>query len=79
MSRKSRSAGTALVTLALVALVTLALVVSPVFAATAKRSLTKLVKRFYGVPVQSMTRIDSTIDNTDPAMPLMLVPAIVLQ
>lgn len=26
-----------------------------------------------------MTKIDSTIDNTDPAMPLILVPAIVLQ
>lgn len=74
MSRKSRSAGAVLVTLALVALV-----VSPVFAATAKRSLAKLVKRFYGVPVSSMTRIDSTIDNSDPAMPLILVPAIALQ
>ena len=74
MSRKFRPTKSLLVTLALVALV-----VSPAFAATAKRSLTKLVKRFYGVSVQSMTKIDSTIDNTEPAMPLILVPAIVLQ
>ena len=74
MFRKPRSTGALLVTLALVALV-----VSPALAATAKRSLTKLVKRFYGVPVQSMTKIDAVIDNTDPAMPLILVPAIVLQ
>ena len=74
MFRKPRSTRALLITLALVALV-----VSPVFAATATRSLTKLVKRFYGVPVQSMTRIDVVIDNTDPAMPLILVPAIVLQ
>ena len=74
MFRNSRRAGALLATLALVAFVA-----SPALGATAKRSLTKLVKRYYGVPVQSMTKIDSTIDNTEPAMPLILVPSISLQ
>ena len=74
MFRTSRRRSAVLAALAIVVLVA-----SPVLAATAKRSLTKLVKRFYGVPVSSMTKIDSTIDNSNPAMPLILVPSIVLQ
>ena len=52
MFRTSRRRSAVLAALAIVVLVA-----SPVLAATAKRSLTKLVERFYGVPVSSMIEL----------------------
>lgn len=46
---------------------------------SAKRTLKKLVERYDGVPVLSMTPVDAVIDNGTPAMPTILVPAIVVQ